>query len=729
MEGYVFCSGIESLNISYRTRQDLQRLIRSVTYLIREAPYRPDYSMDNPGGSNLDICPLGGLLDMYQAQKATKRHDKVYALLSMSSDDLRNAGLSPNYTISWEELFQRLLRHLVPNIISIQTCTNREVAIIKSKGRILGKVVSVQMDPARGDRLRMEVALQETLTPTRATGDWSKYWNIQRSAKTIRNGDYVCIFEGSSKPAIIRLHNDYFTIVVMVAVFSDETLRTRESFDHKISLLSKTHSSKEFLLIWDWEDSLEISEDPEDYEAWIRTRNWPLGQTKLGPKHRLARARRMWNVVLMLEDIVPGWTNSTEHQEMERRGQEILRDCEKAIEAEISAARECEHERSPLWTTQDTYEAVVDLLFTGVDTTSSWNNGVSRVGLLVWAAKGDCRSVVELLLRTGKIDLNILTISELQEWPLYIAVYEGHKTIADLLLKLGKFNMHTMYMAASVLLSLAAERDHEDVLRVLVGAWPEIFGSGNYLGPKPLWVAASKGYEDTVRLLLETTEVELNAKGVHGQTPLSKAAAGGHTAVVELLLSTKEVEPDPKDDNERTPLWLAASEGHTAIVKLLLDTGRVELNSRTHYGESPLSRAVLGGHAAVVNLLLETRKADFRTMDSFSLQTPLSLAAERGHEIIVKSLLEAGSLDVALKDGFSPKSPLTRAKNGGHEAVSQLLIEAVEWDPQRRHLEDMLDRQMELLARTSPFPPPVREHSSGNSRRGGLAKLLKLKRR
>jgi hypothetical protein len=70
-----------------------------VTYLIREAIFRPEYLMGSSSRSSLDICPLGELMDMYHAYRATKRHDKVYALLGISLDDLSKVNLLPNYKV------------------------------------------------------------------------------------------------------------------------------------------------------------------------------------------------------------------------------------------------------------------------------------------------------------------------------------------------------------------------------------------------------------------------------------------------------------------------------------------------------------------------------------------------------------------------------------------------------------------------------------------------------
>lgn len=103
IDGYAFCLGLNRLDHSYKTPLDLQSLVRSVTYLIRGAIFRPKYASSWSGKVSLEIRPLGELIDMYHTRKATLRHDKVYALLGMCSDDLSAAGLSPDYTVSWEQ--------------------------------------------------------------------------------------------------------------------------------------------------------------------------------------------------------------------------------------------------------------------------------------------------------------------------------------------------------------------------------------------------------------------------------------------------------------------------------------------------------------------------------------------------------------------------------------------------------------------------------------------------
>ena len=88
---------------------------------------------------------------MFHTREASDVHDKVYALLGMSSDDPDKAGLQPDYKISWEELFQQLVKFFLGKVVSMETSSQR--AVIKIKGCILGQVTSVR----RGDKQNVNI--------------------------------------------------------------------------------------------------------------------------------------------------------------------------------------------------------------------------------------------------------------------------------------------------------------------------------------------------------------------------------------------------------------------------------------------------------------------------------------------------------------------------------------------------------------------------------------------
>ncbi|KAF2190357.1 hypothetical protein K469DRAFT_760273 [Zopfia rhizophila CBS 207.26] len=157
MTGYTFCSGFNKLELSYEAHLDLQSLIRSVTYLIGGAIFRPKYATYSSGGAS-----LGELIDMYHTREATKRHDKVYTLLGMSSDDLSAAGLTPNYTVPCKTLLQQLVKSVLCKEVFVGTWDEKEIAIIKSKGSILGQASSVESDSTRYDRQHVKIVFKNT---------------------------------------------------------------------------------------------------------------------------------------------------------------------------------------------------------------------------------------------------------------------------------------------------------------------------------------------------------------------------------------------------------------------------------------------------------------------------------------------------------------------------------------------------------------------------------------
>jgi hypothetical protein len=175
IDGYAFCLGVNSLRDLHKARLDSQGLICSVTYLIREAIFRPAYSMGSSGRSSLDICPLGELMDMYHAHKATKRHNKVYALLSISSDDLSKVGLLPDYLVPWEEILQRLTKFLISKKILVKTWRDREITVIKSKGCVLSKVTLVESGIARGNRQGVNFTFKNIPRQPEGRGEWSAH--------------------------------------------------------------------------------------------------------------------------------------------------------------------------------------------------------------------------------------------------------------------------------------------------------------------------------------------------------------------------------------------------------------------------------------------------------------------------------------------------------------------------------------------------------------------------
>jgi hypothetical protein len=245
MDGYTFYSGLNKLELSYPAdHPDLQSLIRSVTYLIRGAIFRPKYATSPSSGLS-----LSELIDIYYTREATKCHDKVYALLSMSSDDANATGLSLDYKVPWKRLLQRLLEFILFKELSIEPWDEREIAVIKSKGCIFGQVSSVKNDSARYDRQHVNVVFNNTPRSLEYERKYGTRWTLQASAKSIWKRDFVCLLQGASKPAIIRAYKDHFAIII-IAVTLRRSVRTESGYVKCQEPLASTKSfSRDFLLV------------------------------------------------------------------------------------------------------------------------------------------------------------------------------------------------------------------------------------------------------------------------------------------------------------------------------------------------------------------------------------------------------------------------------------------------------------------------------------------------
>ncbi|KAJ8066149.1 hypothetical protein OCU04_005240 [Sclerotinia nivalis] len=248
IDGYTFCLGISKLGHFFEDSSHLQSLIRATIYMIRGSIFRPKHTL-----SPLGDLSLGELIDMYHAHKATIRHDKVYALLSMCSDDLSSTGLLPDYTIPWKTLFQRLIEFVLCERVSVETWDDREIAVIKSRGCILGHVSSVRIDSNQFHKQHINAVWNKTPISLQYNEDYGTEWTLQPSAQSIQREDLICLLEGGSKPSIIRAYKDHLAIIMIAA-----TLRRRTQTDHEHatfpqSLPSPNVYSHELLLTWQWE--------------------------------------------------------------------------------------------------------------------------------------------------------------------------------------------------------------------------------------------------------------------------------------------------------------------------------------------------------------------------------------------------------------------------------------------------------------------------------------------
>jgi ankyrin repeat protein len=676
IDGYAFSLGVESWRVFPSIRRVLQDFIFPVTYLIREAIFRPRNS--------LGTCSLGGLLDMYHTDKATKCHDKVYALLGMSSDDLSNAGLSPNYMIIWEELMQRLLKHIISDMIAVEVARNKQATVIRSSGHTLGTVQEVEDDPIRGDRLCLQVS--------KSSIGHDMAWTVQATAKRVRPGDIICCLQGASQPTIVRVRKDYF-MVVAIAV---EILEMKKTYQHSGEL--EGGPDRNFLLVWDWEESPQMSQDLEWYNMWKKTGDWKMGGQTLEEEDHLARARRTWNVALILNDITRVSLNSGLETRKEEAGRRAVADCDMVVRHKGSHQSGVRSSAvSQPWAVDiygDGNNAVLELLLPEVSLNTDFDRyPTGYLQPLRWAALGEHEGVLELLFNS---------MHEPPKGLLLQAAEYGHKALVRLLLKTGKVDVDMKDHLGRTPLFWAAKCGHQDVVQLLLKTGKVDVSTKDEKGCTLLYKAAERGHKAIVRLLLKTGKVDVDTKDKWGCTPLFRAAERGHQDVVRILLKTGKVDVDTKDRWGHTLLYKAAERGHTVIVRSLLKTGKVDVDTKDEQGRTPLWKAAEHGHKAIVQLLLKTGTADVDMKDKEGL-TPLWTAAEHEHEDIVRLLLKTGKVEVDIKDeeGWTP---LLVAVAYGREDMVKLVLETGKVIPEMDHIhgETMLSHALQVLEQGGP---------------------------
>ncbi|KAK6612703.1 het domain protein [Botrytis cinerea] len=244
MNGYTFCSGVSKLESLLNGYSDLKSWILPTIRLIRRSIFRPKYN-----SSALGDLSLGELIDMYHNHKATVRHDKVYALLGMCSDQLSSPELLPDYTISWETLFRRLVKFILHKSVSIDVWDDREAAVIKSSGHVLGHVSSIRNGINRYPAQYIEVTFNDRPLSLQYYKNYGAHWTLQASATSIRKNDIVCLLDGASNPTIMRASEDHFGII-MIAVTLRQQTHKHTSF--QLSMSSTPDYSHDFLLVWQW---------------------------------------------------------------------------------------------------------------------------------------------------------------------------------------------------------------------------------------------------------------------------------------------------------------------------------------------------------------------------------------------------------------------------------------------------------------------------------------------
>jgi hypothetical protein len=164
--------------------------------------------------ASLNVCSLGELISMYNTLNSTQRHDKIYALLGMATDNVSSAGLLPDYHVPWEELLQRLVHYLVGGSkMTVRTWADKEEVEIYGRGCALASVSRATREPDGSQTVlvKFNSMIEDHGYYERKCSRWTFH------ANDVRVGDIIYLLEGASKPMIIRPLREVFYVIIIAA--------------------------------------------------------------------------------------------------------------------------------------------------------------------------------------------------------------------------------------------------------------------------------------------------------------------------------------------------------------------------------------------------------------------------------------------------------------------------------------------------------------------------------
>jgi hypothetical protein len=218
VDGQAFCTGLQLLQTGDDPRfGDLLHSIGPVIYLMNGSLFRNKYPKDG-------ALPLAALIDMYRRHEATERHDKVFALLGMSSNDSTKTEIYPDYFIPWESLLKKLTEFVLGHKVEIQIPAAGDVAIIHGGGRVCGVVRSVhKRDETSQSGNGLHALVVEVTERSEGSNDLEKKrptseWTLRTSANAPAVGDFIFQLDGAPQPSMIRPCGDHFAIVIAALI-------------------------------------------------------------------------------------------------------------------------------------------------------------------------------------------------------------------------------------------------------------------------------------------------------------------------------------------------------------------------------------------------------------------------------------------------------------------------------------------------------------------------------
>jgi hypothetical protein len=247
-------------------------------------------------------------------------------------------------------------------------------------------VSKIETNISTGGRQALEVIFKNTSNELEFVRNSSARWILPTSAKPIQNGDFICLLQGTSKPTIVRLREDYF-IIIMIAAVPLNHWYTRNGNVNWLEFCELTPFIRDFILVWDWKISSEF-QDLGKYDNFMQVNNLQL-DTEIGLEGQPSNATRVWYIALILGDL-------GQYKKAEEKLRVAVEGYAKIIGEEHSYALKSRYGLTPLsWAAENGHERIVKQLLAKDDVDRGLKDSQYGRTPLSWAAENGHERIVK----------------------------------------------------------------------------------------------------------------------------------------------------------------------------------------------------------------------------------------------------------------------------------------------------------------------------------------------
>jgi hypothetical protein len=221
----------------------------------------------------------------------------------MSSDGtstLDEAGLSPDYTLSWGEVMRRVVKYILGNQVKIDTWDDEEMAVIRGKGYNIGRISSVE------NAIHSNAGQTVDFVPIHGVA--SRY-TLHALAKPLQRGDLVCQLQGVLRPVVIRWCKGYFCVIMIAgpSLTGDVNIAGND--------IAQLGLQTNFWLLWDWRRFGTDCGAPDQEQFPLLTTSRVAGRPHSAIADVLHKISRKWDTGLTWENIWGSQTATSMFQE------------------------------------------------------------------------------------------------------------------------------------------------------------------------------------------------------------------------------------------------------------------------------------------------------------------------------------------------------------------------------------------------------------------------------